>query len=167
MVKSTPFLSPTYTVPNHFRVKKAAQKNLMKLIGKHLWWSSLSLELGNVTLQLKNSIRDFFSVNFDTSLWDFTSILKAITPANFRLDEEEYTHLSHTSWEDVLKKISQVLVFHNNNNNFFYSLKRKRFYKVIYILYIDYLHLILPYIVTLYLHLYIYVYCVETINLKQ
>ena len=29
----------------------------------------------------------------------------------------------------------------NNNNNFFYSLKRKRFYKVIYILYIDYLHL--------------------------
>ena len=29
----------------------------------------------------------------------------------------------------------------NNNNNFFYSLQRKRFYKVIYILYIDYLHL--------------------------
>ena len=49
-------------------------------------------------------------------------LMQAITPANFRLDEEEYTHLSHTSWEDVLKKISQVLVFHhhhhhNNNNN--------------------------------------------------
>ena len=34
----------------------------------------------------------------------------------------------------------------NNNNNFFYSLKRKRFYKVIYILYIDYLHLIESYL---------------------
>ena len=34
----------------------------------------------------------------------------------------------------------------NNNNNFFYSLKRKRFYKVIYMLYIDYLHLIESYL---------------------
>ena len=52
-------LPPTHTLPSHFRVEIAVQKNLAKLIGKHLWWSSLSLKLGNVALQLKNSIRDF------------------------------------------------------------------------------------------------------------
>ena len=41
--------------------KVAVLKNLAKLIGKHLWWSSLSLKLETVTLQLKNSTREFFS----------------------------------------------------------------------------------------------------------
>ena len=40
--------------------KVAVRKNLGELIGKHLQWSSLSLNLETVTLQLKNSIRDFF-----------------------------------------------------------------------------------------------------------
>ena len=59
--------------------KVAARKNLANLIGKHLWWSSLSLKLETVNLPVKNSIKDFSQVNFDISLWEFTSILKAIT----------------------------------------------------------------------------------------
>ena len=40
--------------------KAAARKKLAKVIGKHLWWSSLLLKLETVTLQWKNSIKDFF-----------------------------------------------------------------------------------------------------------
>ena len=60
--------------------KEAVRKNLAKWKGKHLWWSSLSLKLETVTLRLENSIREWnFPVKFDIGLWNFTSILKAIT----------------------------------------------------------------------------------------
>ena len=95
-----PPLPSTHTHPSHFRVKTAVQRNLAKLIRKHLWWGSLLLKLGNITLQIRNSISDFFSVNFDIDLWDFMSILEAITPAHIRLDEGKYINLpGHASSE--------------------------------------------------------------------
>ena len=78
------------------------------------------IEVGECSVTIKEFHQRFYSVNFDIGLWDFTSILKAITPANIRLDEDEYDHLhGHTSSEDVfktpsdvLRKISQALLFH-------------------------------------------------------
>ena len=59
--------------------KVALRKNLAKLIGKNSWWSSISMKLETVILQLKNSIR-FFPVKFWYKLlWDFILILKTIT----------------------------------------------------------------------------------------
>ena len=78
------------------------------------------IEVGECNFTIKEFHQRFSSVNFDIGLWGFTSILKAITPANICLDEDEYIQLhGHTSSEDVFKtpsevfrKTSQVLVFH-------------------------------------------------------
>ena len=79
------------------------------------------IEVGECNFTIKEfHKRFFFSEFWYIGLWDFTSILKAITPANIRVDEDEYIKLhGHTSSEyvfktpsEVLRKISQVLVFH-------------------------------------------------------
>ena len=78
------------------------------------------IEVGECNFTIKEFHQRLFSGKFDIGLWDFTTILGAITPANIRLDEDEYIHLhGRTSSEyvfktpsEALRKISQVLVFH-------------------------------------------------------
>ena len=95
---------------------EAVLKNLAKLIRIHLWWSSLSLKLETVTFQLKNSIRKWnFPVNFDISLSDFTSILKAITALLLHFDTcpeaiiiwltKQINTLANQSFRGVKKKV--------------------------------------------------------------
>ena len=100
-------LPPTHTLPSHFRVEIAVQKNLAKLIGKHLWWSSLSLKLGNLTLQLKNPIRDFIQ-------W----ILR------FYQHSESYYPSKHSSWWRRIWSPSWSYIFRRRLQNAFRRLEK-------------------------------------------
>ena len=59
--------------------KVAVRKSLAKLIGKHLWWSSLSMKLETGLYNWRIPSEIFSSKFWYKLLWYFTSIVKAIT----------------------------------------------------------------------------------------